>query len=253
MISAVIIGGGNVANHLIKAFTRADGIHLKQIHARNKHSLNLLETEIEVIDDLSALAEADVYIIAISDDAISGFSAQLKLKNKLVVHTSGSVAMEALQTSANKGVFYPLQTFSKAKPVNFREIPICLEAENENDYKILENLAISISDKVYSIDSNQRKYIHLAAVFVNNFVNYMYKIGNDICLQNNIPFDILHPLIKETAEKITDADPVTVQTGPARRNDKKTIANHIELLTGREKEIYNLLTQSIQNSYGKKL
>ncbi|MET2985148.1 Rossmann-like and DUF2520 domain-containing protein [Aureibaculum conchae] len=253
MISVVILGSGNVANHLTKVFYKADGIHLQQVYARNKSSLNLLNTEIETTDNLSKLADADVYIIAISDDSISEFSAQLNLKNKLVVHTSGSASISALKATANKGVFYPVQTFSVLHNVDFSEVPVCIETENNDDLLLLEKVASSITKHVYFIDSAQRKYLHISAVFINNFVNHIYKAGYDICAKNSIPFQILHPLIIETAEKITHINPSSVQTGPAKRGDKKTINKHLKLLDGKEKEIYDLLTQSIQKTYGKKL
>ena len=253
MISVIVLGTGNVANHLIKAFIEAKGIDLIQIYGRNITSLKKGATEVDTTSSLYQLKEADIYVIAISDDAISEFSSHLKLKNKLVVHTSGSVAMNALQIETNKGVFYPLQTFTKDKLVDFKEIPICLETEKTEDYKLLEKLARSISNKVFAINSKQRKYIHLAAVFTNNFTNYMYKIGNDICLKNSIPFEILHPLILETAQKVAHITPDKTQTGPAVRNDTKTIETQLNLLEGKEKEIYKLLTQSIKDNYGKKL
>ena len=189
-----------------------------------------------------------MYIIAISDDAISQFSKKLNLKNKLVVHTSGSVQLDDLNCNANKGVFYPLQSISKHKKINFKKIPICLEAENKIDYSILEKVAKSISKKVFPINSEQRKKLHVAAVFVNNFTNHLYKIGNDICKVNNIDFEILKPLINETAHKIKKLTPSEAQTGPALRNDVKTLSNHLELLNKNQKEIYNVLTKSIQKN-----
>ncbi|WP_117883068.1 Rossmann-like and DUF2520 domain-containing protein [Aureibaculum luteum] len=252
MISVILLGTGNVANHLIDAFLQTKNINLVQVYGRNTAALTKFEKKVDTTSNLAQLKEADIYIIAISDDAITEFSEQLLIKDKLVVHTSGSVSIDAIKTT-NKGVFYPLQTFTKDKPINFIEIPICIETKQKEDFNRLQQLALLLSDNVYSIDSNQRKYIHLAAVFTNNFVNYMYKIGNDICDDNNIPFEILHPLILESANKIKNNNPGSIQTGPAVRNDKKTISNHLKLLKDDEKEIYNLLTQSIRNTYGKKL
>ena len=149
--------------------------------------------------------------------------------------------------------FYPLQTFSKNKEINFREVPICLEAEKETDFQLLNIVAQSVSEKVFCIDSNQRKSLHVAAVFVCNFVNHLYQIGNEICEENKVPFEILHPLILETANKITALSPKEAQTGPAKRNDTKTINAHLNLLTNEtQKEIYKLLTKSIIDN-GKKL
>jgi predicted short-subunit dehydrogenase-like oxidoreductase (DUF2520 family) len=122
-----------------------------------------------------------------------------------------------------------------------------LEAEHINDYKVLEKLAKSIGKKIYSINSEQRKTLHVAAVFVNNFTNHLYKIGNDICKENKVPFEILQPLIKETASKIEHLSPKEAQTGPAIRNDKKTIQNHLNLLNQNQQKIYKTLTKSIQN------
>ncbi len=253
MISAIILGNGNLASHLISSFSKSKNIELTQVYGRKRSSLKNIDNHIETTSNLENLKEADVYIIAISDDAISEFSSQLDLQNKLVVHTSGGTSMSNLKNKGNRGVFYPLQTFSTKDKVNFKEIPICIEAENKKDLSLLNKLAHSISDKVYTINSEQRKYLHIAAVFTNNFVNHFYKIGSDICFEHDIPFDILQPLILESAKKITQHNPATIQTGPAHRNDKETIANHLNLLSGDEKKIYKLLTESIQKTYGKKL
>ena len=229
MISVVIVGNGNVATHLTNAFLKADTISVTQINSRK----------------LEKIPQADVTIIAVSDDAIESVSS--KIKNSFVVHTSGSVALNSLKNSGNKGVFYPLQTFSKNREVDFYEVPFCLEAENNEDYQLLERLAKSIGNKVFSINSEQRKALHIAAVFVNNFTNHLYKIGNGICKEYHIPFEILHPLIKETVAKIETLSPEKAQTGPAIRNDQKTIKKHLDLLTENQQEIYRILTKSIQN------
>ena len=147
-----------------------------------------------------------------------------------------------------RGVFYPLQTFSKDKQVDFSIIPICLESEYPGDFSLLETLAKCISENVYKIDSKQRQALHVAAVFVSNFTNHMYKLGSDICNDNNIPFDILKPLIVETADKIMHLSPQEAQTGPAIRNDKKTLEKHLEFIKDQnQKNIYNTITESIQN------
>jgi predicted short-subunit dehydrogenase-like oxidoreductase (DUF2520 family) len=140
-----------------------------------------------------------------------------------------------------------LQTFSKEKEINFSTVPFCLEAENKEDYLLLEIAAKTIGTKIYAINSEQRKALHVAAVFVNNFTNHLYKIGSDICEENKVPFEILAPLIQETSEKIKTLTPEKAQTGPAIRNDKKTIKNHLELLNKEQKKIYKLITQAIKN------
>lgn len=229
MISVLIVGNGNVATHLHKAFLEIDSLKVTQINSR------------QLID----IPKADVTIIAVSDDAIAEVSS--KIKNDFVVHTSGSFPLINLKNENRKGVFYMLQTFSKEKKVDFSEVPFCLEVENNGDYQLLEYLAKSIGKKIYPINSEQRKILHVAAVFVNNFTNHLYKIGNDICLDNNVPFEILKPLIKETAAKIEELAPEKAQTGPAIRSDKKTIKNHLNLLNKNQQKIYRILTKSIQN------
>ena len=253
MISVIILGNGNVAGHLIKAFKQAQGVDLKQVYARNAAGLTSLPEQVASCSDLNELLEADIYIIAISDDAIEKFSSKLELKDKLVVHTSGTLPLNSLKSKSQKGVFYPLQTFSAGKPIDFKKVPICIEASNEMALNKLRRLALTISSEVYPIDSEQRKYMHIAAVFANNFVNHLYKISLDICNEQKIPFKILYPLILETAKKATLVGPNRSQTGPAYRSDFKTIKTELELLEGDQKKIYNLLTQAIQKNYGKKL
>lgn len=229
MISVLLVGKGNVATHLHNTFLKADNITVTQINSRK----------------LEIIPSANITIIAVSDDAIAEVSS--KIKNSFVVHTSGGCSMNELKNQNRKGVFYMLQSFSKEKEVDFKNIPFCLEAQNQEDLNLLESLAKSIGNKIYFIDSNQRKSLHAAAVFVNNFTNHMYKIGNDICNENNIPFKILQPLIKETALKIETLPPEKAQTGPAIRKDNKTIKNHLDLLNKKQQKIYKTITKSIQN------
>lgn len=253
MIQVSIIGSGNVAQHLIQAFSKTTEIELVQVFSRKKETVNHLIISDKIITNLNQLKAADVYILAVTDEAIADISNQLPFKNQLLVHTSGSVAMETLNDNNRKGVFYPLQTFSKSKAVDFKIIPICIEATTEKDYQTLEALANSISNVVYKIYSEKRKALHVAAVFVSNFVNHLYKMGNDICIENKVPFDLLKPLIQETANKINTLSPAQAQTGPAKRNDTQTINAHLSFLTkDNQKEIYNLLTKSIIEN-GKKL
>ena len=205
MISVVILGSGNVALQLIRAFLKIDTINLKQVYTRNQEDINTLKDSINTTNDISLLKQADVTIIAVSDDAISSISSHIK--NSFVVHTSGSVDMKSLNNIGRKGVFYPLQSFSKKKKVDFKNIPICLESETKEDLLKLEELVSLLQSKSYILSSHQRKKIHVAAVFANNFSNHMYTIANEICEKYNIPFDILHPLIEETSDKIKFIDP----------------------------------------------
>jgi len=248
MIKVVLLGSGNVAQHLIEVMKNAPTIDLVQVFARNSKQLNHLLPSSKIVSDYQKIAAADVYIISVSDNAIAEVSGKLPFENRLVVHTSGSSALAVLDNKNRKGVFYPLQTFTKGKKVDFTPIPICLETENEQDYQLLENLGNCISKKVFQINSEQRKSLHVAAVFVCNFVNHLYQIGNEICEANQIPFEVLHPLIQETAQKILELTPKEAQTGPALRNDTKTIQKHLDFLSDENyTTIYKLLTQSIQN------
>ena len=257
MIKVIIIGSGNVAQHLIFAFEKSQKegseVELIQAFSRKKDTLVHLLDYNRIATNYHDLLEADLYIIAVSDDAIAEVVSKLPFKNRLVVHTSGSVPLTALNEENRKGVFYPLQTFTKNKKVDFSTIPICLESENETDYQLLDKVAKSISNAIFVINSEQRKALHVAAVFVNNFTNYLYQIGSEICHENQVSFDILKPLIAETANKIMVLSPKEAQTGPAIRNDTATIEAHEAFISNENHlNIYKILTQSIQNN-GKKL
>lgn len=252
MIQLVLLGSGNVAIHLYKAFSASKQVRVKQVYNHSTNNLDRFDTE--VTTDLSRLADADVYLLALKDDVIPQIAAQLESKQALIAHTSGSAGLNSLEKCERRGVFYPLQTFSKNKALNYREIPFCLEANSSEDLHLLKQMAAEISGRFYEISSQQRKKIHLSAVFVCNFVNHLYSIGEKICQENDIPFEIFHPLIMETARKIADASPAEVQTGPAVRADESTIKAHLEQLKDpQNKEIYKLLTQAIQSFHGKKL
>lgn len=254
MIKVVLLGFGNVNSHLLYALNNSTETSVIQVFNRNYIKMISPFEKIPFTDDISKVADADVYIIGIPDDAISGFSESLPFQNKLVVHTSGGAAMHVLTPKNRRGVFYPLQTFSRQRKVDFNQIPVCIEAENQADLDLLRKMGKAISEKVVEISSEKRAKLHLAAVFVNNFVNHLYKIGSEILIDEQIPFDLLKPLILETAKKIETLTPEEAQTGPAKRNDKKTIEKHLHLLKKREhKEIYNLLTAHLNQNYGKKL
>lgn len=254
MIKATIIGSGNVAQHLIQAFQKSDSVEVLQVFSRQKNSVEQLVDDAKIIDNWHSISEAEIYIIAVSDSAIAEVSLNLPFENRLVVHTSGSLPMDELNSKNRRGVFYPLQTFTKGKEVDFSVIPVCLESEVDDDYTILEDLAEAIKSKHYLISSGQRKSLHVAAVFVNNFTNHLYQIGKDICNEHQLPFEILKPLIAETANKVQSLSPLEAQTGPAKRHDQNTIDAHLALLTDTtQREIYKILTKSIQHSNVKKL
>ena len=245
MIKVVLLGAGNVAYHLSKVFQKTDGVEIVQHYRRNAKEDDVFNLKVPRTNSLKKLKSADLYIIAIKDDSIAALSRKLNITEGLVVHTSGSVSMNELHCSANKGVFYPLQSFSKNENLHFKEIPICIETELEEDMHLLRKFAHLISDKVFEINSLQREKLHIAAVFANNFTNHMYKIAKDICDENNFSFDVLKPLIKNTAKKIEKIAPEKAQTGPAIRNDKKIIKKHLKQLKSNQKDIYELITKSI--------
>jgi len=253
MIRLSIIGSGNVAHHLIRAFSKNSEIELVQVLARNPLSISSLISTDKITSDFKALCPVDLTIIAVTDKEITNVSEHIPSDNRLVVHTSGSVAIETLAAKNRKGVFYPLQTFSKSKEIDFKLIPICIEAQQESDLELLKTVAKSISNSVYDVNSQQRKALHVAAVFVSNFTNHLYQIGNELCEENKLPFSILIPLILETAQKIVSLAPKEAQTGPAQRMDTLTINSHLDFLTDEnQKEIYKMLTKSIIDN-GKKL
>lgn len=253
MISVVLLGAGNVATHLYKAFIKSKDVSVSQWYNRNLEPIQTYKNEVEVVDDINKLKKADVYIIAVSDDAISNLSSQLPFENRLVVHTSGSVGIYELDKKNERGVFYPLQTFSKNAEVDFKQVPICIEVIKKTNLKTLKSLSDALGSESHKVNTEQRKALHLAAVFVNNFTNQLYRIAHEITESKGVEFNILKPLILETAKKVQDLSPYMAQTGPAKRNDKKTIRKHLKLLENQHhKDIYELLTTSIQKTHGRK-
>ena len=251
MIEVIILGYGNVGFHLTNALDKASKVSVIQVYNKN---LSISNTDPIYTSSLHDLKKADVYIIALPDDTISMFSESLPFKDQLVVHTSGGVSLTELSERNKKGVFYPLQSFSKNQEVSFGNIPICVEAESESDLKLLRDLGEAISNKVVEINSEERAKLHLAAVFVNNFVNYLYTIADDLVNNSSLEFQLLQPLIEETAKKIKLLPAFVAQTGPAKRNDTQTIEKHLHLLKDSPYiGLYQEFTKAIQNTYGKKL
>lgn len=253
MIKVVIIGAGNVATHLYRTFLQVKDVEIVQVYNRNETHLGFVEDTEKKVSKIDKLQKADIYLLAIKDEAIPELVQKLPNLEGIVAHTSGSQPMKSLTKFSNFGVFYPLQTFSKKKVVNFKNIPICLEANSKKNLQTLIDLAGKISEKVFEITSDQRKSLHLSAVFVNNFTNHMFALAAEYCQKNELPFEILRPLIRETVDKIESLDPRDAQTGPALRNDQKTIDKHLEMLNEDQKKIYTTLTESIQKLHGKKL
>jgi predicted short-subunit dehydrogenase-like oxidoreductase (DUF2520 family) len=246
----VIIGAGNVATHLSKALVKT-GNNVKQIYSRTEESARKLAAELGTshITNLKFLDnEADLYVFSVSDNALPELAKEINIADKNAVHTAGSVPLSVFEGAKNYGVFYPLQTFSKSREIDFKEVPLCIEANNKSFNEVLTKLAGQISENVWQIDSIQRKQLHLSAVFACNFVNHMYALSKKLVNDKNIDFEILHPLIKETALKALAMDPKSAQTGPALRNDTESLKKHIELLSSYPEiqELYVMISDSIE-------
>lgn len=244
MIKIVIIGAGNVAQHLLSAFFESKTVVVKQIFSRTPKTI--LNVKTIRINNFETIENADLYIISVSDDAIEAILTQLPFKNRLVVTTSAVFDPKGVAQNNRIGTFYPLQSFSKNKEIDFSSIPICIEAQDQEDIDLLQTVAQTISKTVCKLTLLQRKNLHLAAVFANNFVNLMYQISHDICQSNQLPFALLQPLILETAQKVAQISPQAAQTGPAKRQDMSTIEAHKKLIDDpTNQKIYALLTQTI--------
>lgn len=254
--SVVLIGAGRVATQLGLTLIRHQ-IRILQVYSRTASSAASLAkvADSDFTDDLSNLnQQADLYIISVTDDSIRQIISRLNIKNKLVVHTSGSVPMEVLAPlSGSFGVFYPLNTFSKEKNINLSATPFCIEASDPHTEQNLLDLARIISSDVRLINSEQRAVIHLAAVFACNFTNFMMVNADEILKKQGISYEILLPLINETIGKLSTISPKEAQTGPALRNDQEIIKKHLEMLTNEpEKQlIYQLISEQIQTYFSK--
>jgi len=251
MIKIILLGAGNVGHHLSKAFNKSTEIDLVQWYSRDNSKVSYNDIDTEIINDLSKIKSADIYIISISDSYVGEISKKLNVSEKLVVHTSGSLDLSIIDSKNRRGVFYPLQTLSKNKEIELAKVPICIESENNKDLVLLETISKYIGCKTYKIDYNERKILHLAAIFSNNFVNHMFTIAKEILDDKNLDFNILKPLINETVDKIHKLDPENAQTGPAIRNNNEIILNHIKTLKKDDhKKLYELMTKLIKDKYG---
>ena len=247
-----LIGAGNVAHHMGKALYAA-GIVIDQIFSRNKQKSSNLANIIssEAISDLSQVRPSQLVILAVSDSAIPEVATTISHflpPDTFVVHTSGATPSAFIASHFRRyGVFYPPQTLTIGRDTVFKEAPLCIHAGNERDLLELEELGKQICDQVYRIDDRQRQWLHLTAVVVNNFPNHLYTLAEEVLIDHDLPFDLLKPLILETARKVQDSPPAPMQTGPARRGDQATINAHLSLLEDYPalKEVYEALTKSI--------
>lgn len=252
----VLIGAGNVATHLGQALQDA-GYRIVQVYSRTESSASVLAqllvadftTSIEAI-----ISDADLYVVALKDTALQDLAACLVKgrEQALFVHTAGSMPMDLWKGLTTRyGVLYPMQTFSKQRKVEFRNIPFFIEASAPEELALLHEVAGRLSSSVYEITSEQRKYLHLSAVFACNFVNHMYALSAHILGKHGIPFEVMLPLIDETAMKIHELVPSQAQTGPAIRYDENVIRKHLSLLADEPamQELYEKLSKSIYKQY----
>jgi len=247
-----IIGSGNTATVLGKLL-KQNGNTIHQVYGRNTAAVTNLAQALNagIQPDLVSLDKtSDLYIIAVKDDAVAEVSDQLRLDDKIVVHTCGSISMNVLKdTSAKYGVLYPLQ--SLRKELNYLPaIPFLVDGSDEETKQVIFDLASTISSNVMMADDAQRLQYHLTAIIVSNFSNHLFTLAKQYCDAHNTNFSLLLPLIEETVQRLHQYDPLKMQTGPAARGDEAVIQKHLQLLDDAPqlKNIYALMTQSIQQS-----
>lgn len=250
----VLIGAGNVASHLAPALLKA-GANLCQIYSRTQESARELgmKTGITYTSDIFAIyPDCDIYIFCVSDDALLNLYKSIRInKDALILHTSGSMPMEIFKPhTSHYGVLYPLQTFTKKRELDFKEIPLCIEAVNSATLNEVRELATSLSLRVEEISSEKRKTLHLAGIFANNFVNHLYGLAGKIMEKDGLDFSLLRPLIFETAHKVMLMSPENAQTGPARRGDEGILNMHKALLKDNRKllNLYVSISDSIREN-----
>lgn len=255
--SIVFIGAGNLATNLAKALYD-NGFRIIQVYSRTEESARALAQVVEATyttDLSSVVTDAQLYIVSLKDAAFVQLLPEIVAgkENALWVHTAGSIPMDVWAGKVNRyGVFYPMQTFSKQRTVDFRQIPVFVESNSAEDTRTLKDIASVLSENVYEADSEQRKSLHLAAVFTCNFTNHMYALAAGLLKKYGLPFEVMLPLIDETARKVHELEPRLAQTGPAVRYDENVIGEHLQMLSDEPdmQELYRLISESIhrQNS-----
>jgi len=251
------IGSGNLAWHLAPALDNV-GYAVREVYSQNPNHAEslterLYEAEVKATLDFST-SDSRIFIVAVSDDAISDIAREIILpEDAILIHTSGSQPITQLQYAAttNLGVLYPLQTFSKSKKVDFKDVPIFIESYSPETEQVLLDMAKTISKEVRKIGSEERKALHVAAVFASNFSNHMLTIAKDIMQQNSLDYEWLKPLISESINKGMYIGPDNAQTGPAKRGDLTILEAHLEFLQENESvaEIYKVVSQHIIDKY----
>mgnify|MGYP002632220894 CR=1 FL=1 len=245
-----LVGFGNVGSHLAKEFIRCN-VAVTHIYSRDPQEVYEKETGALYVDQFKDLPEGQTTIVCVPDDAIKSVIKEIPISCP-VAYTSGATDIKSLFPRENLGVIYPLQTFSKGVPVNMFEVPFFIEASNDYFASLLFDLAWKISRTVTFANSEEREHLHIAAVFVNNFTNHLAFISKEHLDKRKLNFDHLKPLLIETVNKLNHQTPYEGQTGPARRGDVNIIEQHLLKLEGLPKELYQLMSESIRNTYTKK-
>lgn len=248
----IFIGAGNLATNLAKALCGA-GNDIVQVFSRTEESARMLADRVgaEALTDVDEIAsDADLYIFSLKDSVLTDIINKVcnGRRTGLFVHTAGSIAIDVFKNRADRyGVFYPMQSFSKQREVDFRHIPFFIEANSPEDSAALHQLAETLSADVYDINSDARKHLHLAAVFACNFANHCYELSAEVLDKYNIPFSVMLQLIDETARKVHTVAPLDAQTGPAVRYDENVINMQRELLADNQRlqTIYDVMSRSI--------
>ncbi len=245
-MNITLIGGGQLGKQLYRNLIDQVEVKLFQWVVRSAKEGKTLEG-IPIVNKINKINKIDLYLLAISDKAISVVAEKLPA-DSFVVHTAGGVPLNRI-CQKRAGVLYPIQTFSEGRYINFSEVPIGLESKKAQDLPLLKKIAKGLGSKSFIMNSKQREQLHLAAVLVNNFTNYFFTEAALICKENNLPFELLKPLIKETAIKLDVLSPQNAQTGPAIRKDQETITKHLKSIQNPKlHEIYKVLTSAIQKN-----
>ncbi len=248
-----VLGTGNVASHLVPALENA-GHTLTEIYAREIAQAEKLCDSAYVAepkDDLDfSDSDAQIFILAVSDTAISELADEIILpENSILVHTSGTVPLSILgySSASYTGIFYPLQTFTKGREIDFDDVPFLIESEDQETLQILKKVAKSLSNQVYLVKSKDRLALHIAAVFASNFTNHMIRLSEEIMGRQGLDFEMLKPLIIESISKSLQLGAKRSQTGPAVRGDYSTLDSHHQFLSYNEQvaELYRLISQDI--------
>ncbi len=245
----VVVGSGNVAESLAQAIAETEDLALVQVFARNEERGRKVAELAHSEWSNTSLAEADLYLIAVSDNAVSECAKSLHThKNAVVAHTAGCCPMDTLAPHVHRAVFYPFQTFSVGRKVDFAKGYIFVEGATEHALQSVEKVARALTDKVLPADSTRRAVIHLSGVFACNFANAMYANAAEVLAREGLPFDIVAPVIEETAKKVVESkSPALSQTGPARRGDSQTLDRHRKMLSDepQKRDMYDKISEDI--------